>query len=125
MLTPSLFFPFCSNKANLAALARMGIEQSPYPPPPLRPGATETERLQHALDSIQDPAAKRPSLKAVGWMLVAGVRMKRLARKWAAEKKGGGNGKNEAEAGKGGAEKGRKRWEGGRRRSFGGGVVGR
>lgn len=117
----------------------MGIEQGPYPPPPLRPGATETERLKHVLDSIQDPATKRPSLKAVGWMLVAGVRMKRLARKWAAEKKGGGSGgkseaekkggssgKNEAEAGKCGAEKGRKRGgDGGRRKSFGGGVVGR
>lgn len=108
---------FCSTKANLAVLARMGVEQSPYPPPPLRPGATETERLKHVLDSIQDPATKRPSLKAVGLTLVAGMRMKRLAGKWAAEKRG------KAQAGRSVGDKWRKT-EGERRMSFGGGSLG-
>lgn len=130
-------------KANIAVLTRMGIEQSPYPPPPLRAGATETERLQHVLDSIQDPATKRPSLKAVGLMLVSAARMKRLAGKWAAEKQGqvdagrsvADKGKRAAEkrgqveAGRSVADKGRKkeaRWEGAdRRKSFGGGIIGR
>lgn len=108
----------------------MGIkQQSPYPPPPLRAGATELERLQHALDSIQDPATKRPRLKAVGLMLVAGARMKRLAGRWAAEKRG-----KVAEASRSvpapapdkAARKKEARWEGAdRRKSFGGGVVGR
>ncbi|MCJ1465199.1 hypothetical protein MMC07_003815 [Pseudocyphellaria aurata] len=73
-------------KASLTLLAKMGIA-SPYPPPPLRPGATELERSKHILDSMKDPASKRPSLRAVGLMLMAGSEMKRLAGKWAAVKR--------------------------------------
>ena len=66
----------------------MGIKQrSAYPPPPLCPHATRAEKLQHRLDSIQDPADKKPSLKAVALMIVAGARMQRMAKEWAAEQK--------------------------------------
>lgn len=66
----------------------MGIKQrSSYPPLPLCPHATRSQKLQHRLDSIQDPADKKPSFKAVALMIIAGVRMQRLARNWAAEKK--------------------------------------
>lgn len=64
----------------------MGIA-SPYPPPPLQPGATELERSKHVLDSMKNPASKRPGLRAVGLMLMAGAEMKRLAGKWAAVKR--------------------------------------
>ncbi len=76
-----------STKKNLAILSRMGVKQrSSYPPRPLCPHATRLQKLQHRLDSIQDPAEKKPSLKAVALMIIAGARMQRMAKKWAAEK---------------------------------------
>lgn len=77
---------FFSSKTNLAVLEKMGIKRCPNPPP-LSPNATHAEKLKYALDSIPDPADKKPTLRSVSLMIVAGLRMQRFANAWAAEKK--------------------------------------